>query len=345
MVDEVFLKQYVMDNYGRSADIALLSGSRAVGLGSSTSDFDIILIGSSFGKNSINSFKSDFIGDQLIEILFLDYRVLKLAKEDIQKGNYFALSYDRLRLIGRLASAVPIFNKKSWDDVFPSYLRQNYTQSMCDYQMRLSNAEFDDFLGAYEDGDFLQCAYSLRAFIGTEMMALVCKHGELLCKPKWMCKQVERNVYLDQKIKNRFFYLYFNCDVENVSRTKSWIEKTILLHQIISFEYWLGSKSVTLNYKEENTVNYDKYYYCQKNCIFNISKTIGNDYILKTKKEVMVMDRISAEILLFLSTPRCASEIVAFIESVFQGKNSGSEIDPEIELKKLMELELVKLAS
>ncbi len=340
--DELFqsLKEYCQSEFGSNALTCTITGSQAVGLATSGSDIDLVVVISNeaLEKNYKSKYVSKIVDDKIAEALVMSesnaLRIVTLLKS----SSYNNISAGELDIMRKFSCSIPVtgcgyFNKLMADISMPES-EVNW------FKLHRRNAvtTFDDVCGALADNDYMLAVEFFRYLLNEEINALLCTFGDIYSRPKWITRRVEKINSLRGDFHETFLSINFLYGITKTSDLRSWLNKALAFHKELQFRMF--SKAYQLQISDA---------YSGEPCGNSVVSACPmffleyeNEWIIKTLVGTHVVDAIAAEVLLLAFGPIQCNALVDSISGNLAVASSSVTTETRRRcIDKLLDIELL----
>lgn len=184
--------------------------SQFEGLGNKDSDFDVYVISRDAKCNTIEMAK---INNSCCDIEFW-------ALDDLERivDNFNALDRTQIKLLKRIQESVSIRKELDLSSFMNNICKLELNNIIYKYFKRLVNAEYDDALKMYKNGEIISCLSCCQRAVTNLIAAINAKNGHANLNLKWTNKIFIDNKGYDEDLYNDYLnsYIYVDINRENI---------------------------------------------------------------------------------------------------------------------------------
>ncbi|PYE86684.1 nucleotidyltransferase domain-containing protein [Phyllobacterium leguminum] len=292
------IRRFFYEQFSEEGEAIALAGSQALGYATSRSDIDLVLLikPSSGLSQSDMSFLTQLISGRRTEILILTPGTIEERFARTKAEKYNNLGYSDRRFIERISTAIPIVGEQRWNAILTSFDRDTYVAQMLRDNLTLASKSFDDLVGLYVDGDYINAVDAVRFLLQVELEALLCTFGDTGDRRRWLLRRAGLIKDLDPKVTSGFTEYNFNMINNKFSTNFEWIENAMRFHQYIQCQILIKKYHADIGNLICSDYNTHSSAFITPSLLF--LDCVNETWYVKTAKESRVIDETSSFILM-----------------------------------------------
>ncbi len=206
----------------------LLCGSHAVGLNISRSDLDMSILVEDVSKLGVRD------GEYIVEV-FDGVRVELLVMswglflKNLRALERYAQSLNmKKHPLDKFVHAVPVWGNEAFSKEMELFERGSFGSRFIDYLHSNGVNVFEDILGALETNKYDLAILWSRRLVTMIMDALLAKHDNFYCRPKWQLERVAVELGKASDLYKMYRKIILTSDSESDETKQSWVKQALI---------------------------------------------------------------------------------------------------------------------
>lgn len=301
MNDKDFFMHLASDVYD-SIHSALLVGSFAEGLNTSTSDYDYFLIVDDLEKKKISQKLIRTFSGRLVEYTLFSLEECQNFIRKVKSKTYLNYSVRELELMHKFFKGKVVHGESFFYKLVKDFHEPHFREKLISYYLDFSLDQYEDSIGAFKDGDFLSAISFVRLMIDGAIDAWLVNHGDSYPKPKWRVKRAMRSMEGRPTLFNKYKKLIFPDILETIENYQNQIMEGLSLYRTLTSEIYIGTVIAEPPSKAEDSKKLKISAW-----VFLFKK--GNQFIVCNGTKYYSIDIMSAYCIMLLEHPMSITQL------------------------------------